>query len=227
MNFAVKDVIRVTSRVVVLRLGTGKPFSFKPGQFIQVLLERDGKKVRKAYSIASSSGDKRIIELCVRIIEGGFSSNYLANLKPGQVLDVEGPFGTFTLQGEVNNDLVFLAAGAGIAALKPMIGAVFKRGTSHDVWLFLGVRAEADILYRAEFEALAASHENFHFVPVLSQSGNPDYEHGYVHDAFKKMIKPKNQDIYICGFYKMVDDAKAACRELGFPDEKVHFEKYV
>ncbi|MFH0869007.1 MAG: FAD-dependent oxidoreductase [archaeon] len=227
MKFVVKEVIRVTSRVVVLRLETEKPFHFRPGQFIQVLLEHGGKKVRKAYSIASSAKGGRVIELCVRIVEGGFASNYLANVKPGQALDAEGPFGNFILQDEISNDLIFLAAGAGIAALKPMIHEALRKKASHDIWLFFGVRTEDDILYRVEFEALASSNKNFHFVPVLSKSDNPDYEHGYVHDAFKKMIKPENQDVYICGFQNMVDDAKAACRELHFPDGKVHFEKFV
>ncbi len=227
MKFVVREVIRATSRVVILRLAAEKPFSFLPGQFIQVVLERGGKKVRKAYSIASFPEDGSLIELCIRIVEGGFASNCLANVKPGQFLEAEGPFGHFILQNEVNNDIIFLAAGAGIAALKPMIESALKKGASHDVWLFFGVRTEKDILYREEFEALAASHKIFHFIPVLSQSESRDYERGYVQDAFRRMIKPGNQDVYICGFYDMVDDARAACRELGFPDEKVHFEKYV
>lgn len=227
MKFVVRDVVRVTSRVVILRLAAEKPFSFMPGQFIQAVFERDGKKVRKAYSIVSSSDNNSVIELCIRIVEGGFASNYLANVKQGEALEAEGPFGHFILQNEINNDVIFLAAGAGIAALKPMIESALRKAISHDVWLFLGVRTEKDILYKEEFEALVASHKNFHFIPVLSQSESRDYERGYVQDAFKRMIKPKNQDVYICGFYSMVDDARAACRELGFPDEKVHFEKYV
>ncbi len=226
-RFVVKGVVRVTPLVVIIQIDTGAPFSFKPGQFIQVLLERGGKVVRKAYSVASCPDGRSCIELCVRIVEGGFASNYLASLKPGQALDVEGPFGHFTLQDKISNGLIFLAAGAGIAALKPMIERVFKKKTNHDVWLFLGVRTEADILYRQEFEALAVANRNFHFVPVLSKSDSQRYERGYVQDALKKLVKPENQDVYICGFYKMVDDVKAACRELGFPDDKIHFEKYV
>ncbi len=226
-DFVVKEVVWASSRVVILRLEAEKPFNFRPGQFIQVLLERGGKAVRKSYSVASFPDGSGCIELCIRIVDGGFASNYLANLKVGQVLDVEGPFGHFTLQDAIGNDLVFLAAGAGIAALKPMIESALRKGLSYDVWLFLGVRTEADILYRKEFEALASSNKNFHFVPVLSQSDNPDYERGYVQDAFRKLVKPKNQDVYICGFYKMVDETREACRELGYPDGKIHFEKYV
>ncbi len=226
-EFVVREVFWASSRVVILRLEAEKPFDFRPGQFVQVLLERDGKVLRKSYSVASCPDGRGCIELCVRVVEGGFASNYLANLKKGQFLNVEGPFGHFFLQDAIGNDIVFLAAGAGIAAFKPMIESAFRRGLPHDVWLFLGVRTEADILYRKEFEALASSNNNFHFVPVLSQSENPDYEHGYVQDAFRRLVKPASQDVYICGFYKMVDETRAACRELGYPGCKIHFEKYV
>ncbi len=225
-KFVVKDVARVTPSVVVLRLDAGTKFSFRPGQFVQVLLERGGKIVRRAYSIASASDGNRVIELSVRIVEGGFASNYLAGLKRGDVLDVEGPFGHFTLQDEISNGLVFIANGVGCAALKLMIEDAVRRKPAQDVWFFFGVRTDADLLYRDAFEAVAASSSNFHFVPVLSKSNDLRYERGYVQDAFRKLVKPENQDVYICGLPEMVDEARALCRELGFPDGKVHFEKY-
>ncbi len=223
----VREAFRASPQVAVLRLEIERPLSFKPGQFIQVLLERGGKTVRKAYSIASSSEGNRVIEISVRIVEGGFASNYLAGLNSGDVLDIEGPFGHFTLQDEIGNGIVFIATGVGCAALKLMIEEIFRKKTSRDVWFLFGVKMESDILYLKEFEAIASSNKNFHFVPVLSKPGNSRYERGYVQDAFRKLIKPGNQDVYLCGLPEMVDEMRALCSELGYPDNKVHFEKYV
>ncbi len=227
VKFVVREVVRVGERVVILRLETEKPFSFKPGQFLQILLEREGKLVRKAYSIASSSEGGRVIELSVRIVEGGFASNYLANLKAGAVLNVEGPLGHFTLKDEIGNGVVFVATGVGCAALKLMIEEFLSKNAEQEVWFLFGVRTESEILYLKDFEAVASSNKNFHFVPVLSRSDNPRYEHGYVQDAFRRLIETKNQDVYICGLPEMVDGIRVLCKELGYPDGKVHFEKYV
>jgi len=91
---------------------------------------------------------------------------------------------------------------------------------------FFGVRTEQDIIFNKQFEELAKN-KKFHYVPVLSRSESPDYEHGHSQDAFKKLVTPANQDVYICGLTVMVDDVKAVCKELGYPDEKVHYEKYI
>ena len=222
----VKKVINTTPGVVLLRLKPEKAFEFKPGQFIQLLIEKEGNTIKKSYSITSLPPHKKYFELCIKVVEGGYTSNYLKSLKPGHELNMDGPFGIFTLQENINNDLVFLATGAGISSLKPMIKAALTK-TAHDIWLFFGVRAEQEIIYRDELEALAASHKNFHFIPVLSNSSNPDFEHGYVQDVFKKLVKPNAQDIYICGLYIMVDEVKAMCKELGYSDEKTHYEKYI
>ncbi|MBI2664183.1 hypothetical protein HYX10_02470 [Candidatus Woesearchaeota archaeon] len=227
MEAVVKDVVRETPTVVIVKLSfNGNPFSFKPGQFLQVVLEKDGKMIRKPYSISSSPGTNGSVEFCVKVVPDGFASNYLANLKPGQKLGILGPFGHFVLQEKIANDLVFMAAGTGISAIKPLAEEALQRA-SENVWLFFGVRSEQEIIYRQLFEALASKHLNFHFVPVLSKSGNSEYEHGRVQDAFKKLIAPGSQDVYICGLHVMVDEVRALCKELGFPNEKIHYEKYI
>jgi len=119
-----------------------------------------------------------------------------------------------------------MAAGAGISPFRSMVEEALTK-TSHDVWLFFGVRAEADIIYRKEFEALAAENSSFHFIPVLSRSDSPGFERGYIQDAFKKLIKPADQDIYVCGLHTMVDEVRQVCRGLGYREEKIHFEKYI
>ncbi|MAG15673.1 hypothetical protein CMO88_01285 [Candidatus Woesearchaeota archaeon] len=222
----VKEVEKITPSVVIVKLSfNGTPFSFKAGQFIQILLEKEGKTIRKPYSISSNPKTKDSVEFCLKIVPGGFASNYLASLNPEHKLSVEGPFGHFTLQEEINNDVIFVATGTGISAIKPMVEEALKK-SSHDVWLFFGIRTEQDIIYKKEFENLVEN-KKFHFIPVLSKSDNPEYEHGHVQDAFKKLIKQNNQDIYMCGLALMVDEVRQLCKELGFPDEKIHYEKYV
>jgi len=222
----VTELINANPGVVLLRMKPESPIDLKPGQFIQLLIEKEGKTIKKSYSVTSLSFVNDYIELCIKVMEGGYASNYLASLKPGQQLQIEGPFGRFVLQEEINNGLAFMATGVGVAPFKPMINVALTK-TSNDVWLFFGVRTEQDIIYRNEFETLAAANKNFHFIPVLSKSDNPGFEHGYIQDAFKKLIKPNNQDLYICGLYNMVDEVRAMCKELGYPNEKIHYEKYI
>jgi len=131
----VKELIQETPSVVVVRLIIEQPLDHKPGQFVGVQIEIDGKILRKPYSIASSPNTKDHIDLCIKVVKGGQVSTSMANLKPGDELEVNGPWGHFMLQEEINNDLIFIATGTGISALKPMIEIALQK-SSHDIWLF-------------------------------------------------------------------------------------------
>src|SRR6266566_4470780 len=51
-------------------------FDFEPGQFISIFAEKDGKRISRPYSIASWPENKAYLELCIKVVEGGFMSNY-------------------------------------------------------------------------------------------------------------------------------------------------------
>src|SRR5579863_313031 len=75
-------------------------FPFQAGQFVSAVAEdANGKQQTRAYSIASASNGNRF-DLCVNRVEGGFFSNYLADLPmtpPANAIKVHGPHGHFIL----------------------------------------------------------------------------------------------------------------------------------
>ena len=153
MKAKVIESIQASPSVVILRFKPEQPLEFKAGQFVSILVEKDGKRAMKAYSITSSPHIKEYFELCIKVVENGMGSNYLAELKVDDEIEFKGPFGHFLLQEEISNELIFIATGTGISALKPLISEAFNKGTSHDVWLFFGVRTEKDLIYKKDFEA--------------------------------------------------------------------------
>lgn len=97
------------------------------------------------------------------------------------------------------------------------------------VWLLFGVRYPETILYRSEFEQLAAAHPNFHFWPTLSRA--PDSwagRRGHVQPHVEEHCRDRvaKLDIYVCGLKAMVDDMRARLKALGFDRKAIHYEKY-
>ena len=86
-----------TTKMLRLRLPPDKTLPFKPGQFVMVHAPKDGKLSSKAYSICSSLSERDFIELCLNRIPGGHFSNYLCDLKGGEILPIKGPYGKFLL----------------------------------------------------------------------------------------------------------------------------------
>lgn len=228
----VKEVIHTTPTVALIRLQfqDGQDFIRKPGQYVSVFVPKDNGVIVKPYSVTNPPSKKSYVELCIKKVEGGYVSTHMHNLKPGQEMMIFGPVGRFTLQETIQNDIIFLATGTGISAIKPMIDTIFEKDTDKQIWLFFGVRNEDEIIYKKEFEELAKKHKNFHFIPVLSEPNTKEWkgEIGYVQQPFQKYFpKPKDEDIYICGVLAMVREVHDLCRQMGFNEEKIHLEEYI
>ncbi|MCE9625200.1 MAG: FAD-dependent oxidoreductase, partial [Deltaproteobacteria bacterium] len=115
-------------------------FDYRPGQFVMVEVPREGKNVRKPYSIASPPDWPGKIELCIKKVEGGYVSSYFFDLKPGYIMPMEGPLGVFKLKDPLPEHLIFVATGTGIAPLRAMIHPLLKNGHAGKITLILGVR---------------------------------------------------------------------------------------
>ena len=220
---------KITKDVYTLKLKLDGDIEFLPGQFINIILPKDGKMVQKSYSIVSLSSQKDFLELCIKKIEGGYFSTYLHNVQAGDKFEIMGPFGLFIPKHEDDqSDAIFVATGTGISAIKPIIEYFLENKTKKQLYLIFGVRFEEDVYYRELFESLAKKHHNFHFIPTLSKpSHHWKGEKGYVQEWFKKHVKFNNQDVYICGLVPMCEELEKLCKEKGFSREKIHLEKYL
>ena len=225
-------------------------FDFIAGQFVSMVADdSQGKQQTRAYSIASAPSANRFA-LCVNRVEGGFFSNKLCDLEPGDQIHFHGPHGLFTLRQPLT-DSIFIATGTGVAPMRGFAEHLFPesgedRSEGRHVWLVYGTRYEADIYYRQYFEKLAAEHPNFHYLSALSRA-QESWEglRGYVQDHVAEIVtrraqenhpapllpttaEPRGYDIhaYICGLHEMVSANRERLKELGWERKQVVFERY-
>ncbi|MEK6810447.1 MAG: FAD-dependent oxidoreductase, partial [Candidatus Thermoplasmatota archaeon] len=115
-------------------------FDYQPGQFISVFAEKDGKSISRPYSVASPPESKEHMELAIKVVEGGFMSNYLHRVAPGTKLRVIGPLGRFILLEPPERDIMFVATGTGVAPFVAMLGHIFSMNYDVELHLVFGVR---------------------------------------------------------------------------------------
>lgn len=212
-------------------LAEGGPFDYYAGQFVSLEVPRDGEKEARPYSIASAPRDGKTFDLCLNRVEGGYVSNFLCDLDPGAVVDVQGPHGSFVVSQPVEQELVFIATGTGIAPIRGMLEEIFGGSAepAHDATLIFGVRHADTILYRGEFDALAREHSRFRFLPTLSRpAADWKGENGYVQEHLRKLFAGrKDFKAYICGLKAMVDEVRFILKEeFGLDRKQIRFEKY-
>lgn len=208
-------------------------FDFKAGQFITMDLpigERRNQRWR-SYSIASAPDGMNELELCIVHLDGGLASGYLFNeVKIGTSIKFKGPDGTFTLPESIENELVMVCTGTGVAPFRSMIWEVFNQKIPHKgIHLIFGTRTADGILYQKEFEELAQKMPGFRFSVALSREEQEGCHHGYVHGIYQTAYAEKRSDrsFYLCGWTKMVDEAVSKLIvEMGYERGQVKYELY-
>src|SRR3990167_649448 len=207
----------------------GTVFDFDAGQFVNVLLPgpEAGKTVKRPYSIASAPLRKTGFDLCLKLVKGGYATTYFWTLKEGDKVQIQGPLGRFTARQPLPKTLIFISTGTGIAPFRSMINDLLEKGTSCEIWNIFGNRYEDEIIYKDEFDALAAKHPNLHNIFTVSRPKTWTGEKEYVQFMLKKYISnPAEKNIYICGLTNMINAVEATALEMGFAKTQIFYEKY-
>lgn len=219
-----------------------KGLNYREGQSIGVLPPGENEKGKphnpRLYSIASVGSDvdkDDTLELCIKRvvyrdeaneIVRGVCSNFLADLKVGDEVQMTGPAGRLFLlpaSEEINRPYIFLATGTGIAPFRGFLRRLLESEKMHDhpIHLFFGARHREDILYDEEFEEYAKKYPNFHYHKAISREmKNREGGRMYVHhlllevpEAWEVLQKPETLS-YMCGLKGMEDGVAESVREL-------------
>ena len=223
-------------KVFRLRIPEGDSFSFVPGQFVMVslpgLADANGRKIAKAYSIASSPSQSEVLELCIVSYPAGALSPKLFQKNVGDEVIVTGPYGIFQLKRPVAPGTVFVAGGTGIAPLISMLRFLYKEGYNDKLWLFYSVSEPKLFLFREE---LLSYEKNCNLQLIVSTSNhNHDWawEKGRVTDTFPMHIEElgsiprESRRFYVCGPPLMVTDTIKMLEQLGFRKENIRKEQW-
>ncbi len=169
--FILKEKIRETKDVMTLKFKPpkGKIFSFKTGQFslFSFLDNRSEGKIR-AYTISSLPQEKY---LGITVKKVGIFSSALHNMKAGEKIKISPAQGNFyPLKSRIRQpvDLVFLAAGIGIAPFYAMIRDFYQQKALNKITLFYSNRTKKEIVFFKQLNAIAKKWPNFKIIYLIT-----------------------------------------------------------
>ena len=218
-------------RGLTLACADGAPLDYVPGQWVNLELDLGGQRDKRAYSIASAPNtrDPSCFEIAVTRVDEGLVSRALHDVPDGSVIAMDGPHGFFTREGQTSAPAWFVGTGTGVCPLRAMLQAELAAGDGPTLGLLFGTRSEPEILYRAEFEALAAAHPRFEFHVTLSRPTEAwTGARGYVQSQLGRLIDARvKPHVYICGLSDMVSGVRRVLKEeLGYDRRSIHSERY-
>ena len=209
---------------IVLRTPPMSPLCFIAGQYIDVIAA----DVRRSYSLANAPRADGLLELIVKRYPGGVLSAYwFERAAPGDLLRIEGPFGTFFLRDLPPTNVLFLATGTGIAPVKALIEELASEPTHaypHYMRVFWGNR---------EAESFWWTPKTMHFeLEVHHVLSGVDVQwtgaRAYVQDAaVSQGFDPGNTVVYACGSSAMIASARQKLLGLGLPPGRFFSDAFV
>jgi NAD(P)H-flavin reductase len=135
-------------------------------------------------------------------------------MKVGDVVEFEGPQGSFFLREDSDKPIIFVAGATGFAPVKSMLEHAFHAGVKRPMVLYWGVRSKKDLYLGDLAQRWTVEHANFRFVPVLSEPRPDDHwegRTGLVHEAILADYPDlSGHQLYACGSVRMVEAAHPA-----------------
>ncbi len=207
--------------VKVFTLGTKERMNFVPGQY--ALLSTLDHHIKKPFTIYSSPTQNEL-EFCIKNV--GALTGKMHKLEVGEEMIVSGPYGKFTFDEKVNEDVVFVASGTGIAPFISSIRYAMHKNLKNNIILFYTSKTVDEIIAREELEAL---HEKkIHVVFTVTRDSPADwkFETGRIDlEMIKRHVShPKKRVWFICGNPKMIEGIKDLLRQFDVPEENIRTE---
>jgi propane monooxygenase reductase subunit len=211
-------------RRLVLKIDDGE-MPFRSGQYVDIGIP--GTDDSRSFSMANLPNDDGRLEFMIKLYPGGVFSSLLADgvLQVGDMLDVTGPYGVFTLR-ETERPILFIGGGAGMAPILSLLRFMVEQGVERPAVYYYGAREEEDLFHLEELAALQTTLPAFRFVPALSDSAW-EGETGLITDVVERSEQGLDGvDAYLCGPPPMVDAAQEMLMRLGVDEARIHYDKF-
>lgn len=207
-------------------------FDFTAGQSLTLRRTIEGSEHRRSYSICAPAGAAPRIG--VREIPDGLFSRWLVrDVRPGDVIEVQTPSGSFAASEDLPGRHLCIAAGSGITPMLSIASTVLRNPQSQ-VTLVYGNRRTTTVMFVEELADLKNTHRHrLDLVHVLSReprevelfSGRLDADR--LRRLITSLVPIGGVDhVWLCGPFGLIADARAVLTELGVPKDRVHFELF-
>tara|TARA_R110001599_G_scaffold353851_1_gene600175 strand:- start:4535 stop:5407 length:873 start_codon:yes stop_codon:yes gene_type:complete len=229
--FTLVSVEPVSSRdwELTIEKPAGADFDFEPGQFVWLNTDAAAAAKDHPFSIASSRALLPRLSFLIRGL--GDYTLALDQLKPGQEVYVDGPYGSISLaDARRASAIMLIAGGAGIGPMLSMVRGLAEQGDARSVRLIYGNGQLDQMALQDDIAALQKQMPDFRQQLVCTE---PCDRAGVYQGVIDRSViertmeteAPLNWVVYLCGPEPMIAAARASLKGIGVPCGNVHYEQ--
>ena len=207
------------------------PFTFVPGQFLNVAFCIGGARMNRSYSISSSPTQREYVDLTVRREPRGAVSRHIVDLlKVGDKVEAGGPVGRFTFTGKEADSIVLISGGVGITPMVSITRYLTEQSWAGNIFFIYVCRTPPDLIFADEIGSLQRRNPKLRVAVAMSRPEGTDWKgaRGHLTKELLTQTVPNlaSRRIHLCGPPTMMDSTKAILAELGVPSDQVKTEAF-
>lgn len=212
--------------------GGALPFTHVAGQYLNLALSIDGKRVNRSYTIASAPTRTAYCEISVKRAVNGYASVHLHETwREGQRVKVSAPGGQFVFRGDEARRVLLIAGGIGITPMMSVLRSLTDRGWDGQIDLLFSVRAVRDVAFRDELDYLQSRFQNLRVRILVAADPDTPWT-GLRGQITRDVIADFVPDltgcrILLCGPPPMMTAMRQILVGMGVPDGDIHQEAFV
>ncbi|RZD31092.1 MAG: hypothetical protein CXT77_03090 [uncultured DHVE6 group euryarchaeote] len=224
----IREIIQETPDIKRLILELDKNMPFKAGQFVMLKIdsERFDKLIpTRAYSIANAPNDKFEILIIAKIIPDSNFSQYLDQLETHEKIEVQGPFGRFTLsEKDKTKEVTLLGAGTGVA---PLIGIIeYALQNNIKPHLIYCDKTDEDLINIKQFDELTQKNKITCKILTTRDKNSKRTKGRITLEYLKENILTRKGLFFVCGPPEYVNNVVGYLEELGINSDNIKTERY-
>lgn len=204
---------------------------FHPGQFAWITaFNSPFKDAEHPFSFSSAPASDGSVRFTIK--ELGDFTQRIKELKPGDKVYVDGPYGAFSIDRHPDaKEFVFIAGGVGITPMVSMLHTLAQRNDQRPLLLIYGGRDLESLTLIEEIEELK-NRLNLRVVYVLENpppgwEGETGYITRKVLERWLPLERRKDRiEIFVCGPLPMMNSVEDSLAKMGFFSGDVHSERF-
>jgi glycine betaine catabolism B len=214
--------------------GTSVLATFRAGQYLNVGVVIDGRRVTRNYSLSSTPADAAagFYRITVRRKDNGYATGHIfTDWKEGTLLESSGPVGTFLYEAlRDRKRVIAMAGGCGITPIYSIARDCVERGADVELVILYGVRDSRDIIFRDQLVSLerkSGGKVTVHFIASEPDKGWKGPSGFITAELIEKLAGPvRDSSFFICGPQAMYTFLDGEIAKLEIPRRRVRRELF-
>jgi predicted ferric reductase len=218
LKYRVKNVCPLNSDIVEIEMEPlGEKIIFNSGQFAFFSFQSD--KVTSEYHPFSFSSSNQEHNIKIIIKNFGDYTNELQNLKEGDGVLIDGPYGGFNYKRTKNKNQIWIAGGIGIT---PFLSMSKVLESDYKVDLYYSVKENQEAVRVNDLQNVSQKNINFKYQLWISK------DKGYLTgDKVKGLSNGlESKDIFLCGPPVFMESLRNQFVSMGVDIKKIYYENF-